>query len=444
MRPASRVRSRVVLALGSALLTLAASAEAQSSAPAERPEAAGASRTGGLRIAGFVVGSLSYNSHLQLLPEFAGGVPALAPPRSTNFAFDKIGLGFSRTLTPWLSASGTLELESHRDIHSHGFDPAFGCPGTAPCNERFGSEAPQVDAVLDRFSLTAVAPLGNGLALSIGRFDLPFGIERHDEVLLLTATTSEIFRWARPQRMTGLQAAYPFGPKADLSVWLVNRWESENSGVHDFNDNNKSKSFGGRLGVTPSPRDKLLAFGLGGFVGTERTGDSLPKRWVVDLDATYSPSPSVVLAAEAVRGGEGRVSMRERGTPIAEPAAVKDSSWTGLSAMAHVDPLSLLGITLRYGWLDDRDGARTGVTQKLTSWTLVPIVHLSRRAREGGSTGTAYARTRHLIDSVDVKLEYRINRSNRPVFTDAAAAVDILRAQKTSHQLQLQLVWNFF
>jgi hypothetical protein len=39
---------------------------------------------GGLRLSAFVVGSFSYNSRLQLVPEFAGAAPALADPGSTS------------------------------------------------------------------------------------------------------------------------------------------------------------------------------------------------------------------------------------------------------------------------------------------------------------------------------------------------------------------------
>ena len=116
--------------------------------------------------------------------------------------------------------------------------------------EQFGAEEAEFETNLDRFHITAIAPLGNGLALSFGRFDVPFGIERHDEPLLLTATTSEVFRFGRPDRMTGFQVSYPFAPWLDLSLWVVNRWENEATGEGDFNDNNQDKSFGGRLGFT--------------------------------------------------------------------------------------------------------------------------------------------------------------------------------------------------
>src|SRR5215831_10815739 len=195
---------------------------------------------GGLRLSAFVVGSFSYNSRLQLVPEFAGNTPALADPGSTNFRFDKFGLRVAKTFAPWLSASASFEVESHRDRHSHGFDPDFGCPGTGLCIERFGAEEATTETNLDLFQVTAIAPLGNGIAFSFGRFDVPFGIERHDEPLLLTATTSEVFRFGRPQRMTGGQVSYAFTPWLDASAWVVNRWESETT-EDDFNDNNRGE-----------------------------------------------------------------------------------------------------------------------------------------------------------------------------------------------------------
>jgi hypothetical protein len=397
----------------------------------------------GLRLSAFVVGSFSYNSHIQMVPEFAGGAPTLADPGSTNFRFDKFGLSVSRTFAHWLSAGASFEVESHRDRHTHGFDPAFGCPGAGPCMEQFGAEEAEIETNLDRFHITAVAPLGNGLALSFGRFDVPFGIERHDEPLLLTATTSEVFRFGRPDRMTGLQVSYPFAPWVDVSVWVVNRWENEATGEGDFNDNNRDKSFGGRIGFTPLPRQGLLNFGLGGFYGPEQDDVNSHKRWVIDFDVTWTPLPQLLVAAEFVFGREENRAMRQRGGPIAAPEEVRDVEWWGMYVLLHYDVYRWLGLSFRYGLFDDMDGGRTGVAQTLQSWTFVPIIHLSRLIPTLRPSGATYARTRHLIDWVDVKIEYRLNRSNEPVFSDAEPAVDILTADQTSHQVQVQLVVNF-
>jgi hypothetical protein len=403
----------------------------------QKPEIAG------IRISGFLVGSFSYNSHIQMVPEFAGGTPALADPKSTNFRFDKFGLSLAKTFAPWLSASAAIEVESHRDRHTHGFDPAFGCPGTGTCIERFGTEEAETEINLDKFNLTGIAPLGNGLSLAIGRFDVPFGIERHDEPLLLTATTSEVFRFGRPERMTGFQVSYPFAPWLDVSTWIVNRWESEATGEDDFNDNNRDKSFGGRIGLTPFPRQGLLNFGIGGFYGPEQDDVNSHKRWVLDFDFTWTPMPRLLFAGEIVYGGEDNRAFRRRGIPIEAPQEVKGVHWWGSYVLAHYDLYRWLGFSFRYGFFDDMDGGRTGVKQVLQSWTFVPILHLSQLIPDLRPTGATYVRTRHPIDWVDLKFEYRLNRSNKTVFSDAKPGVDILSADKTSHQVQLQVVVNF-
>lgn len=398
------------------------------------------------RVTGFVVGSLSYNTHIQMVPEFAGGAPALADPDSANFRFDKFGLSLSKTFAPWLYGSVSVEVENHRDAHTHRAPNAagntFGCPAGLVC-ERFGAEEAETEAVLDRFHLTGIAPVGNGLSLALGRFDVPFGIERHDEPLNLTATTSEVFRFGRPQLMTGFLTSYQFSPRFDVAAWAVNRWESDTTHT-PFDDNNKGKSYGARLGFTPTPHGALLNFGLGGFWGPEQDGNNSAKRWVLDADVTWAPAPRFLLAGEVISGAEEGVSFRSRGTPFAAPAAAdQDVKWRGFYLLGHYDLRDWLGLSVRYGYLDDEDGARTGVAQKLRSITIAPILHLSRRIPELRPTGAVYARTQHPIDWVDLKIEYRYNRSDRPVFSDAPPASAILSADKSSHQLQLQVVVNF-
>jgi hypothetical protein len=398
----------------------------------------------GFRFSGFFAGSASYNSHILMVPEFAGGGQALADPGHLNFRFDKFSFGVSKTFASWLSAGAAIEVESHRDRHTHG-GPTFGCPDpTALCFERFGAEEAETEIELHRFNITGVIPVGNGLALSFGRFDTPFGIERHDPNLLLTATSSELFQFGRPNSMTGFQAAYQVTPWLDVVTWVANRWENENT--HDpFDDNNRAKSFGGRVGVTPiASGGRILNVGLGGWWGQEQTGDTEHPRWIVDLDVTWSPLPRLLLAAEALYGEESGVSFRRRGVPFAAPAVSnEDVRWWGLYALAHYDLYEWLGLTFRYGVFRDEDAARTGVEQTLQSFTIAPVLHLSRLIPALRPLGVTYPRTSHPLHWVDLKFEYRANHSNRPVFSDASANVPILEADHWSHQLQLQFVVNY-
>ena len=409
----------------------------------DREDASLPSALAGLRISGFFVGSANYNSHIQMVPEFAGNAPVSSEPRRIDYRFDQFSLGVNKVFAPWLFAGASIEIERHGHRHSHGFDPDFGCPGTGQCIEQFGTESIDTEVSLHRFNLTAVAPLGNGLALSFGRFDTPFGYERHDAALNLTATTSELQRFGRPQSMTGLQAAYQFAPWLDAVAWLVNRWENETT-EGPLEDNNRAKSVGGRLGVTPLQGRQLLNLGIGGFWGPEQDDDNAHARWIVDADVTWSASSPLLVAAEFVYGGESGVSFRRRGLPFAA-AEVSDSDvhWLGFYALAHYDIAPWLGVSFRYGAFRDVDGARTGVVQTLQSFTFASIFHLSELVPDLRPLGVTYARTRHHLDWVDLRLEYRLGHSNRPVFADVEPGIPITEASNTGHVVTAQLVVNY-
>ena len=400
---------------------------------------------GGFRLTGFFVGSASFNTQSQIVPEFAGGAQTLSDPGQLNFRFDKFGLGVSKTFADWLWASAAVEIESHRDTHSHLIDSTTtdrrGCPSDTAC-ERFGAEDPTVEASLDKFNLTVVAPIGNGVAISFARFDIPFGYERHDEILNLTATTSEVFQFGRPQKGTGFVFSYQFAPWLDAQTWIVNRWESETTHT-GFDDNNKDKTFGSRLGFTPISRDGILNFGVGFSWGPEQDDDAGNKRWVIDVDSTWQPTRRLLFTGEYVYGFEQNVDTREVGRPVARLASLENRSWYGFYILGYYEIVKWLGMTARYGYFNDRDASRTGVEQQLHSITLAPIFHLSRIIPDLKPTGAFFARTLVPIDWVNVKLEYRFNYSNREAFSDSAPNVGIFSGSHTSHEVQLQVNVNF-
>jgi hypothetical protein len=445
-----RVAACAALLLGTAISSLALGQERPISLDA--PSLGGGTRAkmlGELEISGFAVGSASWNSAIQMVPEFAGGAPALADVRQVNFRFDKVGVALTKRFGPTLSVSAAFEVESHKDKHSHlRTNAATQCVNVpVPC-ESFGAETPATDATLDKLSLSYMATPSLGIAF--GRFDVPFGIERHDEVLNMLATTSEIYHFAKPQNMTGLQTFLQFGPLVDFNFWVVNRWESHTT--HEpFDDNNKSKSIGGRIGFSPMVRDQLLNFGIGGWYGAERSdptntanlGLNGPKRALVDIDATWSPSSRSAYVAELVYGKEEDVSFRARGWPVEAPAQANITpKWAGGFIMAHQEVGRSLGLTARYGYLHDQDAWRTGVAQRLQSITLASTIHLSALAGKGPLAVT-YPRTQIRIHEVDLKIEYRYNRSDRPVFSDAVPPLADVDPRKHGHQLQLQAAINF-
>jgi hypothetical protein len=414
----------------------------------DKPSSAGRA-LGELEISGFAVGSINYSSHIQMVPEFAGGAAALSDPRQLNFRFDKVGVALGKRFGSTLSVSAAFEIESHKDKHSHlRTNPTTQCVGTpAPC-ESFGAETPATESTLDKLAITWY-PWAS-LGFSFGRFDVPFGIERHDEVLNMTATTSNIYHFAKPQNYTGLQAMWQLGPVVDVNVWVANRWESHTT--HEpFDDNNAAKSFGGRIGFSPARRDELLNFGLGVWYGAERDnpanvadlGLNGPKRTLVDFDATWSPSSRSAYVAEIVSGKEDDVSFRARGWPVEAPAQTNISpQWFGAMIMGHWELSRTSALTLRYDYLHDRDAGRTGVEQKLNSATVAYTLHLSALAGKGPLAVT-YPRTQVRIHDVDLKMEYRYNWSNQPVFSEAAPPFADAAPNKSGHQIQIQAAINF-
>jgi hypothetical protein len=419
--------------------------------PGAAPGAMIPSPAGDFLIGGFAVGSANWQSRTQMVPEFAGGAQALADARQVNFRFDKVGVALSKRLAPWLRASAAFEVESHKDKHSHlRTNPATQCVDVpVPC-EAFGAETPATESTLDKLEITAVAPIGTGLGFSFGRFDVPFGVERHDEVMNMAATTSEIYQFAKPQNYTGLQTFYAFGPLVDVNFWVANRWESHTTHT-PFDDNNKAKSVGGRIGISPLTHDQLLNIGIGGWSGSETTRPlnatgmepGGPKRQVIDLDLTWSPDSATLIAAELVSGKEDNVSFRERGWPVSQPAVTNiNAKWHGALLMAHREVLPWLGLTARYGIIDDKDGWRTGVAQKLQSITLVSTVHLSGLV-PGRPVRWTYPRSRVRVHEIDMKVEYRHNRSDQRVFSRADPPLADPDPAKSSRQVQVQFAINF-
>lgn len=93
---------------------------------------------------------------------------------------------------------------------------------------------------------------------------------------------------------------------------MASRWESETT-HHPFDDNNSGKTFGGRIGFTPVAREGLLNFGIGGSYGPEQDDTNSSQRWVIDLDATWNPTPRLLLAGELKRGdGSTRKGVAKR------------------------------------------------------------------------------------------------------------------------------------
>ncbi len=198
-----------------------------------------------------------------------------------------------------------------------------------------------------------LANAGRGLRLDFGKFVTHFGYEViegydgwNDNV-----TRSFLFGYAIPFTHTGIRAAYPFSDHVSGTVMVVNGWD-------DATDRNQQKSACAQLSLTPAAAWTVI---LNGMYGAERPDNSRDARSLLDLVSTWKPEGRVALGLNLDHG-------RERNG--AGPG--REARWDGAAAYIRIrltEKFSLIGRGEQFG---DWDGARTGLSQRLSEVTLTP------------------------------------------------------------------------
>jgi hypothetical protein len=209
------------------------------------------------------------------------------------------------------------------------------------------------DFDLQQAFLSYVAPVGGGLRFDIGKFVTNHGYELIDgyDGYNDNATRSFLFGYGIPFTHTGVKASYTFSDQIAGMVMLVNGWDN-------VKDNNSSKSFGAQLTWTPSKSVTAVANYM---VGAERSDTNGDARNMVNVNAQWKATDRVVLTVDLVYG--------------TEPNAVtqgQTAMWNGIVGYARFGLSDTFAVILRGELFNDRDGARTGVAQKLTAVTLTP------------------------------------------------------------------------
>ena len=325
-----------------------------------------------LNLNGFVSSSWSYNSNrpdsrknqLRVFDfddnsfkldvfELAAQLPA-ARLRDTGFRVD-LALGSS---VPRVSASAGL----FRDA-----------AGTAQ------------DADLQQAYASWIAPVGPGLRLDAGKFITSFGyevIEGYDG-WNDNATRSLLFGYAIPFTHVGVRASCVYSPRISATAMVVNGWDVAV-------DNNRSKSVGVQLALTPAPPFTLW---LNGMAGPERADSERDSRHLFDAIALWKADARRTFAVDAFVG--------------TEPHAALDggnATWKGIALYARIAIDDDFAMSLRGETFDDRDGARTGVAQRLSEFTLTPELRLTKRAT--------------------VRADLRVDRSNVTAFEKGSGHTD--------------------
>jgi hypothetical protein len=301
-----------------------------------------------------------------------GGYTLDGKTHDNSFAAGKVAVALFRELTDNLYVFGQLTTSLS--------DPA--APGEEPSTEI------EIDNLLVSFT-----PKGaSSLNLTFGTLDAPIGFERDDEVLLLTPTTSFNFELARPSKLTGLFATYALSRKADLTGLVANGWDSPL-------DPNHGKTVGARLGFLPTERSSI---GLGALYGSEGDAGETNDRLLLTADYALQPNRDWLVAGEANYGKD-----------IDLPNGGGNASWTGATLLIHRRLDRHWGVAARAEVMDDKDGARTGQPQTLTSYVLAPIYSIGV-GREGIFANIPH--TTYRIPRFQLRGEVRLNHSDVPFF----------------------------
>ena len=203
-----------------------------------------------------------------------------------------------------------------------------------------------------------VAPVGRGLRVDVGKFSTQVGYEVIGgyENYNDTVSRSLVFGFAEPFAHTGLRLTYPVNDRVSALFMVVNGWDN-------VRDNNRGKTVGAQLALTPTSGTSVSVSYLGG----PEQSDSSNMRHLFDLVGVWKATGMLTFATNYDYGAEARV-------PLAGTAGggIEDVTWQGLAGYARVDLTGRFFVTLRAEWFDDPQGARTGYRQTLTEVTLTP------------------------------------------------------------------------
>lgn len=280
--------------------------------------------------------------------------------------------------------AGKLAVGLFREVGNYTY--AYGQLTTAANDD--GDTETEIDNLLVSTSI----PGASAVSVTIGKLDLPIGFERDDEPLQFLASPSYNFELARPVKLVGVMGSWSATPQVRLAGFLFNGWDDEG-------ETNHGKTVGARAGVLPLPS---LSLGVSGLYGAEGDPGDTHNRYLLNADYAWQPSWDWIIAGEANLGGDRQV--QDDGS---------DATWSGAMLTLLHQFTSHVGIAARAEVFKDADGARSGVAQTLTSYSLAPLFSMGT-GRDGMFANVEHTTFR--IPRLQLRLEARLNHSTVPVF----------------------------
>ncbi len=242
-----------------------------------------------------------------------------------------------------------------------------------------------------------------GVTVTAGKFNAPIGFELLDAPDMYQFSHAQVFNYGIPTNLTGVMVSGGAG-MFDFSGYAVNGWDI-------INDDNQDKTFGGRLGVTPSEGINVGFSYISGNEGSDAGGADTSKLSVFDLDATITAVENLTLGFEYNSGTfEGQSAV----------AAGDDATWSAYLVMANYAFSDTTGLTIRYDSFHDNDGARlgNGVNETRDAITISPNYSLG--------------------DGLLILAEYKQTKSDKNTFVDGDG-----NATDTVTEIAVEMTYSF-
>jgi hypothetical protein len=329
----------------------------------------GIAPTGGLDVHGL--------ADLYLLHNFNDPASGLNQLRAFDFR-DRASVGYLRA---------TLAAQP-RPI---GFRLDLGAGDTAHVFEQQDPAAPRhpswarATSYVGQAFVTLTLPLAPPVALDVGKFATPMGLEDNESLLDWNYSRSLLFSWAEPTLHTGLRGTSALTDSLAVSLFWVNGW---NAGLIDGSD---MRTFA--AAATWKPREDVEV-ALADMAGLEHPptdlGAPLSLRNLLTASVVVTPWAGVAVAFAA---------------DVGDDRAAGGVVWWGAAWYGRLPLVRWASVAVRGEYLADPAGFVTGTRQSLAELTTT----VEARA----SVGPA-----RLV----VRLEYRHDQSNAAVFEAALPA----------------------
>ena len=269
-------------------------------------------------------------------------------------------------------------------------------PGVAPSADD--------DVDIQQAYVRYVAPVGNGLALDLGKFITEMGaevIEGYD-AWNYNYSRSLLFYYTIPFTHTGLRGTYKFNDKVSLIGQIVNGWDN-------VADNNNGKTLCAHLMLTPMANTTLS---LKLITGPEQTNNTDNIRDVYNINLTTNPIDKLTFNLDLVFGAE-----ESDPNNIVNPNT--DSEWSGVAGIVRYAASERYAINVRAEIFEDGDGARTGTQQHMWEVTVTPEFTIKK--------------------NLVVRPEYRHDASDKKVFDKGDKTAD----KKTQDTVAINVFFYF-